>query len=383
MAVSATYTLGLLNSWAARMGEWLYHFNQCVGDGVNASLTTGGQRPYVQQEREYINEGLVSALALAIPRLGFYPRPTYLYERIPLTGAWHWSHYWSNIQLTYGYVQSIGRRAAAEIQAGAAVTYKPAAANQNDRHTAEIVVTVTAGTDPAEIAVFFQEADRPLGFIESSEVADDRWRIEPLTVNVVGTTATIRGHRSLFVKPDIWGVSYTSPNYNNSSKNEANTNDATDFVTAVDVYRVYPDATSAIQPVYRDCDGSYGTVNGTGYIADAGIGLINAEYSGCCFPAGASNPLYLDVYYYAGLPLVNFEIQRDLQTALIRLGNCEIPLVPNNFDDRRAMVWQSDRMLETENTQETPFGKLNGQRYAWKIVDSLRMGIGGAVGRFP
>src|SRR5688572_23169583 len=136
MAVSQFNTLGLLNNWAARMGEWLYHFNQCVGDGVNASLTTGGQRPYVQVERDYINEGLVSALAITLPYLGFYPRPTYLYQRIPVNSGW--SRHWGSLQLDYGYVQAIGRRATSVIDAGATVTYKPVLAAQNDQHTAEI-----------------------------------------------------------------------------------------------------------------------------------------------------------------------------------------------------------------------------------------------------
>lgn len=379
MAVSQFYTMGLLNYWPLRMGEYLYHFNQCIGTGQNASLTTPKQRPYVQTEREYINEGLNSALALAIPYLGFYPRPTFLHQRIPLSGL---NRYWRNLQLDYGYVQAIGRRAASVIQAGAAVTYKPVAASQDNKHVAEIVVTVTAGIDPQEIAVFFKETDRPQGFIDSVEVADDRWRIEPLTVKVVGTTATITGHRSLFVKPEIWAEQYTAPNYNADSKNTADTNDVNDFVTTVDVYRVYPDATNAVQPVYRDCNRDYQTVSGTGYVADATLGIINAEYLDCVPSCGYPFE-YLDIYYYAGLPLVNFEIRRDLQTALIRLGNCEIPLAANNFDDRRTMVWQDDTKITTDGERgadNTPFGKLNGQVYAWRIVKRLALGVGGAIG---
>jgi hypothetical protein len=377
MAVSQFYTLGLLNYWPLRMGEYLYHFNQVVGAGQNASLTTPGQAPYVQIEREYINEGMNSALALAIPYLGFYPRPTYLHQRIPVSG---WSRYWGSLQLDYGYVQAIGRRATAVIESGAAVTYKPLASDQNDKHVAEIVVTVTEGIDPTEIAVFFREADRPQGFIDSTDVTDDRWRIEPLTVKVVGTTATITGHRSLFVKPEIWAEQYDYPNFNDSSKNTGDTSNANDFVTAVDVYRVYPDATNAIQPVYRDCNRTYQTVNGTGHVMDAGLGIIDAEYYDC-LPSCGYPFEYVDVYYYAGLPLVNFEIRRDLQTALIRLGNCEIPVAPNNFDDRRTMVWQDDTKILTENERDTPFGKLNGQVYAWRIIKRLALGVGGVVGR--
>lgn len=381
MAVSHTYTLGLLNNWAARMGEYLYHFNQVVGAGQNASTTTPGQAPYIQQEREYINEGMNSAIASAIPYLGYYPRPTYLHQRIPISG---WSRYWGSLQLDYGYVQAIGRRATSVIEAGATVTYKPLASNQNDKHVAEIVVTVAAGTDPNEIAVFFQEADRPQGFIDSVEVADDRWRIEPLTVKVVGTTATITGHRSLFTQPSIWAEPYDAPNYNASSKNAGDTSNVNDFVTEVDVYRVYPDATTAIQPVYQDYNHDYQTVNGTGYVADARLGVINAEYDSCLPTCG--HPFqYLDIYYYAGLPLVNFEIRRDLQTALIRLGNCEIPIVPNAWDDRRALVWQTDQgVASMDGTNAvnamTPFGKKDGQVYAWRVMKGIALGAGGMIG---
>lgn len=378
MAIATVDTLTLLNAWPRRMTVPIYHWNQVTGAGVNAPLSEPRSDAWVQIEREYVAEGLTTAIGLAIPHLGFYPRPVFLTKRIPLYGV----RRYVGLKLGYGYVQAIGTRATTVLQTAAAVAYTPALPVDN-QVLATITVTVPAGTDPDEIRVYFQEAGRPDGFIDSTEVTDDRWRIEPLKVAVNGTTATITGHRALFVQPSIWADPYLSPNYNASAKNKADTGDVADFVTAVDVYRVYPDLTNAVRFLSRQCDGAgFDTTLGSAWIENDRLGLV-AIRPPCC--SGCHNPFeFVDIDFYAGLPTVNGEVQRDLQTALIRLANTELPQEPTAWSDKRLEIWQKDAGIalfggnqDRRIDNETPFGSLTGQVAAWRVVSRLALGGGG------
>lgn len=379
MAIASVDTLTLLNAWQRRMSVPIYHYNQVTGAGVNAPLSEPRSDAWVQTEREYVAEGLNTAVALAIPHLGFYPRPVFQTKRIPLYGV----RRYVGLKLGSGYVQAIGTRATSVLQAAAGVTYTPALP-VDDQVLATITVTVPAGTDPSEIRVYFKESDRPDGFIDSTEVTDDRWRIEPLTVKLdaLGTTATITGHRALFVQPSIWADPYLSPNYNASAKNKADTGDAADFVDEVDVYRVYPDPTNAVRFLSRQCDGTgFDTTLGEAWVENDRLGLVAARPQSCI---GCHNPFeFVDIDFYAGLPTVNGEVQRDLQTALIRLANTELPQEPTAWSDARLQIWQKDAGIahygerEQRADVDTPFGNRHGQVEAWKVVSRLALGAGG------
>jgi hypothetical protein len=380
MAIASVDTLTLLNAWQRRMSVPIFHFNQVTGAGVNAPLSEPRSDAWVQPEREYVAEGLTTALALAVPHLGFKPRPVFEQAEINLYRV----RYFTGIHLDYGFVQAIGRRAATVIQAGAAVTYSPG--GLNTQVLATITVPVAADVTADEIRVYFREADRPAGLADSAEAADDRWWIEPLKVVISGGNATITGHKALFASPAIWADPYLSPNYNASAKNKADTGEAADFVTLVDVYRVYPDATNAVTFLTDPRRGCCGTpVNGwletagEAWIEDARIGTIGMRATTCCHRH--FDRVRID--YYAGLPTVNFEVRRDLQTALIRLANCELPQEPTAWSDARLQIWQKDTMVATVNDarrpmeKDTPFGNRGGQVAAWRVVSRMALGVGG------
>lgn len=67
------------------------------------------------------------------------------------------------------------------------------------------VAVATAVTDPEEIAVYFNLADR------RDQAVSERWRIEPVWINIAGGIATITGPAWLLVKPIRYeGVSVTN-----------------------------------------------------------------------------------------------------------------------------------------------------------------------------
>lgn len=363
MAISDVYNYGLLNRWCLRMAESMYHFNQMAG--VNAPLSRAGDYVYVQYERQIIADAINQVIPLIVAHLGFYPRPEYVSERIDYGRG-------GSLALKYGYIKAIGRRATSEIDSAAAVVYSG--------DTATITVNTTI-TDISEIQVFFTVADG------ADSVASELYRIEPVRVIANGTTATITGHRALFCKPSNWAVDYVAPNYNDSDKKIWDSNDSANYVTSVDVYRVYPDATNAVNLLYGNpfCsagDYEYSTVAGTARLNDSKAGIVTLFD----YPGGCCSHRYekADIYYLAGYPLDSLgEYNRSLRDAVLMMANCHLSTTLTPFDQKRLGVMQYDTVIRTVNDQpiddKTPFGQAYGQVRAWETVTALGLGQGGAL----
>lgn len=374
MAVSHDYNHKLLNAWRRHMEIPIWHYNQIVGQGVYAPLSTPGEGIWVQPEREIVSRAILQAYAMGLNFIRTYHRPEYTHERIQLDPRQPLRR--QLLQTRYHHVRAIGQRATTLISAGATITYTDSDGDGvNDTATITAVTTVT---DPTEIQVFFRVADG------APEAADRRYEIEPLKVTISGGVATIQGHRALFVKPSIWTNPYNAPNWNASSKNYGSTANVNDFVTTVDVYRVYPDATNAVAyGVAAHCQCAYNTEYGTAIIRDARLGLIELCPPSLCL-CGAYYA-YVDLYYIAGMPLTD-ELTPDpaLERAFCRLANAEFPRVPPNMPSPGIYDWTSDYMPYAEgdglpNFANNPFGARTGHIDAWRVMDSdeYRIGYGG------
>ena len=373
MAVSRVRTHGLLNKWPVYMDVNQWHFNQVSGSGDDAPVSSPGEFVYVQPERERIVQGFTKALGLAVPRIEFWPRPEYCYESIPV----HYStfHRLHKLATKYRYVDAIGRRGLTVIQAAASVAYD----NPDDPTDVDNRATITVAlpaevTDPHEVQVFFRAADS-LG-----EAGAEVWRIEPLDVTITGATATITGHRSLFVLPALWRQPYRSPNYNDASKNVGDVNDPAAFVTTVDVYRVYPDTTDAISircgpagcsPLELD------TVAGEGYVYDGEAGLIGIDRAEC-YSCGPRWQCIVDVWYRAGYPLdpATGQMDAQLEQAFIQLANAKMPLKLTSGDlgtevwFRDSRVYGQAELLDED--RKNPFGIEYGSVDAWRTLKNFR-----------
>lgn len=347
MAISRYNTHRLLNMYPRVMGLNPWFFNQVSGAfGVDDIVATPRDFIFVQPEREMIVQGLLVADRLLTSELGFFYRPRFVHE----------TAYWGQrgpIKTKYRYVHALGRRATELLEADSAVTYSDT--NGDSTHDlATITLTLTeAIDDPAQIQVFFRVTDG------APVAADERYEIEPLAVSVVGLNVTLTGHRSLFVKPSLWAKPYNDPFQSQASKNPGSTDSPDDFITAVDVYRVYPDDT------YR------------GYnILDSKDGLIDTSWyywRDLCRPDGT-----FDLYYYAGYPLdpVTGLADPNLEMALARLANAKMPNPPSNFSDPRMNVWNHDWETAAagtlpQNIIGNPFGVKNGEVAAWIIARSF------------
>jgi hypothetical protein len=378
MAVSTYTNWKLLNAWQRIMGENIWEFNQVSGNGVQRREN---QPVYLQPVRDDIARSLYEAVEAWVGYSLYYPRPTYVTERIDLRGGNPYNM--QTLRLTWKHLVAFGTRGTSVISAGATVTYSASPGSLvNDIAT----ITVPAGslTDTNEIQAFFTVADGAPG------AADERYEIEPLTVTLSGGNFILTGHRALFVEPNtIWDIPYEVDSGNYAAKNTADTQTAADFVTTVDVYRVYTDSTNAVQIIsdgrYLTCDCS-----GTSTLTTAGARIYDARQSiiqVCAANCGCSGPYEaVNVSYLAGLALVNNRVAPDIEKSLVRLANTYMWQEPCSLYDAVKNKWKDDRNATPQELLQpgdaaNPFGIKNGQIAAWRGLNrpSRTIGQGGKL----
>lgn len=368
MARSNTQTRLSLDRYAEVMGINPIHFNN-LQDGQPAHAT----HPYWKQhEHEALAGYIAAAEARLRGQLGFDVAPVYREDRIRflpevgVDGSW-WE---TELQTPYRQVRAFGSRAVEVIQADAAVVLA--------EDTATITVTIPADQDPAEVQVFYRAADRePAGV---GEQADARWRIRSSSVSVSGTTATLVGSRASFVKPSVMAAE-TPGDYADDS----------DFVSAVDVYRVYTDPELPLMlewDAYKTGSstdpGSTDTQTGVAYPLDLAQGEFLARPASCVSgvhqwetPLHPSPPDFITACYLAGYPReVNGQLETRLELAVVRLANV---LSPDNaiwIADLARSRWHGDRTVPDSLTDpadgKSPFGFSYGALFAWGVVRDLK-----------
>lgn len=373
----------LLHHWQRQMLESEWHFAQVVG--ADAPLNEGCP-VYVQPNRDMIARGMYNAYSRIQEKLSYSLQPTWCVDRIRVGRGVPLAL--ESLRTRWTQVQAIGMRATSVIQAGAAVVYSKSNASLTADDTATITVTTTV-TNPEEIQVFFRTADGAPG------AADARWQIAPLTVTISGGNATITGHRSLFVQPSVWKTPYIG--VNQTTRNDAVTTDAANFITLVDVYRVYPDATNAVtlitDPVLSWCcnNANYSadvTQAGVAWLEDARLGIYRVRLdAGVCWRAGVE---YVEVHYLAGCPLAYQDMDSELASALVHLTNTLLPQQPCELCNQANASFQEDVNVKIQRagkggayveSDPSPFGTQVGAHRAWQIVDNRRIVRAGKLTR--
>lgn len=375
---------GFPNRWQEYMQISPWWWNQFAGLGDLAPLSTGGANVWVQPDWDDLGAAISDAIELFAVNLGFYPRPVYLTERIPLGRGRPYEL--QSLRTTYGHIQAIGTRGTTLLQAGVAVVYSDTDGDGvNDRGTVQFAYA--SAPDESEIQMFFTVADINL---PGAQAADERYQIEPATVVVSGGNITLTAHAAFFGQPELWRQPYIAPNYNPQNKNVLDTQDAANFVTEVDVYRVYPDETNAVtlrrrQPDCTNCQWEWYTAAGVANIEDSRLGTFNLSEADCgCWRGGWK---YVDISYYAGYPLNRYgQPEPSLTRALIRLTNQSTmqPRQPNTFNNVIAQRDQSDNLFPSFGNSSaplemTPFGGTNGAVAAWNMVKRYMIPEGGAL----
>lgn len=355
----------LLNAWARVMNEQTFVFNQAQGDGAPLNNNCD---VYIQAEREDIARALDAAIQKMARVLRFWPRPKWFSDTINLGSNDVWNQIWK--PPSSGKIIELGQRATTLILADAAITYSKSPAGAIIDNLATIGPIATSVTDPDEIQLFFRQADGAPGG------GDPRYQIEPITVSISGGAATITADRALFVKPDtIWDVPFQLSDPNFTERNYADTGSATDFVTMVDVYRVYNDTTTPVDILDRNNDvlGSF-----DGKIWDARVGLIQLSDTCCQFISSCRPAQKARIHYRAGEALVYGLMDSELEEACVRLANTLMPDPLCSFrnrtqdrwkQDREAPVDQSGNAIVAEGIMNNGFGNfMRGTVWAWNVA---------------
>lgn len=366
----------LLNAWARVMNEEPFIFNQVDGRGAPLNDQCN---VYIQPEREDIARALDSAIKKMARVMHYWPRPKYFQDTSALGKG---VPFWRQVGRTQqsGKLITFGTRGSTLIQPAVNVAYSDPGSIGVD--TVATVTVPTSLTDPDEIQLFFQVADGALG------AGDTRYQIEPVNVTISGGNAVITGDRALFVKPStIWNVPYkpTDPNYR--ERNNGDTLTAADFVTEVDVYRIFTDTTSQIEilDVNNNVIGNYNAV-----IDDARMGLFMPEQSCEMFICSCRFPVRVRVNYLAGEALVFGNMDAELEEAIVRLSSVLMPEELCAFcqrthdrfaQDRSPMVKENVATL-TANDIKNQFGSvLQGAVYAYRVAVERALGTGGKLTR--
>jgi hypothetical protein len=375
MAVSTDIpTYKFLNHWQRLMQESIWRFNQVQGTGVPRDEE---HVAYLQPHRDEVALALDNAVSKIVDVLGYYPRPVWITDEvIPL----HWSdpYQLQTLQTRYKHLIEFGSRGTTLISASQAVVYSDSDGDGvNDTATITVATTVTV---PAEVQIFFRVADG------APAAADELWEIEPTTVTISGGNAVIVAHRALFVKPStIWAVPYTFDAGNLDTPHYADIALVADFVTSVDVYRVYNDTTNAIQlyadDIYTNCDcGSItSTVSAAGArITNPRLGVFQVRPTACGCNGFVES---VKVNYRAGLALVRGATDPTLAEAIIRFANTHFGQPPIAQGDRVMEKWTydrepEDRELLTPEIIHNPFGIQRGAIFAWRTINNPRFAIG-------
>jgi hypothetical protein len=247
----------------------------------------------------------------------------------------------------------------------------------NDRFTVTVATTVT---DPDEIAVYFTLADR------NAVALDETWRIRPVNVTISGGNAVITGHPSQLVKPDL--TLRVDPS-------SLDVTVAANFVTTVEVYRLYTDdTTTTTDPAQGtalweapDCDTPpcnvawlpvcLGARN-----ADQGLVSVDFWLGGTQCPPSDREPDRVSLNYLAGYPLVNGQMARSMADIVGHLATGILPVGPCGCErsDRIISWWrnlpsqgeENQRPLSIRELDECAFGQSRGALWAWKRVQNLR-----------
>lgn len=367
----------LLNAWARVMNEMPFTFNQAAGAG--APLTRNCH-VYIQQEREDIARALDASIKKMARVLHFWPRPKWFSDTIQLSRQPAWMQIWQTEQ-SWKLIE-FGQRGSTLIDDNVTVTYSKSPAGAIIENLATITVP-TSVTDPDEIQVFFRTADGAPG------AGDQRYQIEPITVSISGGNATITGDRALFVKPStIWDIPFKLDDPNFTERNYANTGSAADFVTEVDVYRVFNDDTTQIEFLDRN-NTVIDTFDAT--IWDAEMGLFELSESCCSYLQSCRYPLKIRINYRAGEPLTYGQMDSELEDAIIRLSSVLMPNEICSFCTRAKDRWEQDRsamidesgnaILGTNDVQNTFGSVLQGAVWAYRTAVDRALQTGGKLTR--
>lgn len=293
------------------------------------------------------------------------------------------------VKTKYGQLISGGKQGKYSVQTGVAVTYTD---TDSDLYFETATITVnTSLTNAEEIAVFYPGLS-----------GDEEWQVRPISCSISGSVATITCRREQLVKKEI---------LESLDWHSVNGLDNSNFLTTVDVYRIYHDPSIQVELVWRGggccSDGSCGSCSltiqsGCTTIKDKQLGLLTmspADWNGTDFDATCLSecrrPDYVRMWYRSGFRNMtysrpNLQMVPEFELAICKLAISKIDrniCSCKGIEDKQTR-WNTD-LRRSNSTQASansyrvtpyeleacPFGSTLAALDVWRLVKRRGLGI--------
>lgn len=318
MARSDIVTLLPLDRFAKFLQIDPLHFNSVVSQ--KRPLRNACDDIWFQHDYQYIGRTSRDSLAMALHQcedvaaayLGFSLRPTWFVGEDQMVdqvaaveafgaGSINVRGMNKSVLLKRGHIIAGGIRGTTLISAGAAVVYSDA---DGDGYEETATVTVATDVSASEIHVFYP-----------GENADETWEIRPISNTVSGGVATITFRKEMAVLPELMEQLHDLSAGSQAIDGDDNAN----FLSTVDVYRVYNDPSQQVTFYSENscancggdgCDACDFTVEtGCLSVRNPKLGIVayrradwdavESKYTNAAFRQGRE-PDRMKVWYYAG-----------------------------------------------------------------------------------
>lgn len=406
MGVASTPTLLPLDSFARHANINPIHFNgvylpdlaeQSCGNG----LTQYSWQAFDRVSREEVAQAIADAELLIMQNLRYPLAPMWVAdEKLQMAQPANPTLLYGvgrdirgfnlSVKTDWGYVISGGREQKTIIDDAAAVVYSNTLASFATYLDTATVTVATTVTDPEEIAVFYPGL-----------AGDPAWEIKPIKVSIAAGTAVITFQRAqCILKSILEDMAWVPVLGTDDSK----------FLTTVDVYRKYNDASvQAIFATDNACSCGLSTCETCGYSVQTGCATVKNDRLGLVSLApgtwDATDEVYTTAYwtdcrsadrvrlwYRAGwrnMSLATPNLTMDAMWAravtYLALALLDRPLC--GCEALRAFTahWKEDLGINVSNQAASssvqlgtllnnPIGTTRGAIYAWRLVQRNALG---------
>jgi len=271
MAIAETYTLLSLDRFARAIGFDPLHFNQITsalrprGTCSDVLFQNNWNNP-AQVGREEIARAIEQAETDIANYVNYWPLPKWIIdERQPTSKParpelYNWGGVnarWQaqSVPVRYGHFVQGGQRAQTLIEANSNLTYSDPDSDGFDELATAMVNTSV--TEPCEVRAYFP-----------AQNGSDAYELRPINVTLAGGVATITANRWQLADPSLW--------YNFAAA-VIDGDDDTNFITEIDVYRVYNDPQLPVTFLWENPLCSCGGVGCPECVFSAQNGCIHAR----------------------------------------------------------------------------------------------------------
>lgn len=342
MAWSLFDKYGLLDRWQERLNQQLYSFHQ-VADGYEDFTPT----VWIQRERGELAAQLTYAHDTLAYWLGYSPTPVYRTAVISVDRYESFDN--QRYELPQAEISAFGRRAVDLIEADVSVSYSDRSVDTDAIDDIGTVTVSTSEITDGVLGFFFRVADG------ATEAAVKTYRLTPTEISYSGGAYTVTFPRARLVKPSAQAVGFINGDPRN--RNNLDVNDDSNFVTAIDAYRVYTDTSLQAEVLSEPYTvGQVGpqTTAATPYLTEARPGEIMLARQNAI---SEGDPYAVRVYYLEGKPYANAARRvgfGPLETAIVRLARAGLPIDAKSVAYRVSNQWKSDIQYAIEDSNGNP-----------------------------